>query len=193
MLTLVRKGMARQAAYELVQRNALRAVAGEGKFRDLLGADKDIAARLDAARDRPRLQPRTPPAPRRRDHRQGPRGGIVIMSKSIDEAVIRAQLDKTLGSTNFPELGEKYEGKVRDCYVRDGRRTLIATDRISAFDVVLGTIPFKGQVLNQMAAFWFEATANIVPNHVINVPDPTVTVARECELLAGRVRHARRT
>jgi phosphoribosylaminoimidazole-succinocarboxamide synthase len=105
------------------------------------------------------------------------------MSKPIDEAVIRAQLDKTLGSTNFPELGEKYEGKVRDCYVRDGKRTLVATDRISAFDVVLGTIPFKGQVLNQMAAFWFEATANIVPNHVINVPDPTVTVARECETL----------
>ena len=105
------------------------------------------------------------------------------MSKSIDEAVIRAQLDRTLGGTNLSELGEKYEGKVRDCYTRDGRRTIIATDRISAFDVVLGTIPFKGQVLNQMAAFWFEATANIVPNHVINVPDPAVTVARECELL----------
>ena len=105
------------------------------------------------------------------------------MSKTIDEAVIRAQLDKTLSGTNFPELGEKYEGKVRDCYVRDGKRTIVATDRISAFDVVLGTIPFKGQVLNQMAAFWFEATANIVPNHVINVPDPTVTVARECETL----------
>jgi len=105
------------------------------------------------------------------------------MSKPIDEAVIRAQLDKTLGGTNLPELGEKYEGKVRDCYVRDGRRTIVATDRISAFDVVLGTIPFKGQVLNQMAAFWFEATANLVPNHVINVPDPTVTVARECETL----------
>src|SRR5207249_5603826 len=67
--------------------------------------------------------------------------------------------------------------------VRDGRRTLIATDRISGFDVVLGTIPFKGQVLNQMAALWFEATADLVPNHVINVPDPTVTVARECQLL----------
>ena len=105
------------------------------------------------------------------------------MSKPIDEAVIRAQLGKTLDSTNFPELGEKYEGKVRDSYVRDGKRTLIATDRISAFDVVLGTIPFKGQVLNQMAAFWFEATANIAPNHIINVPDPTVTVARECETL----------
>jgi phosphoribosylaminoimidazole-succinocarboxamide synthase len=105
------------------------------------------------------------------------------MTKPIDEAVIRAQLDKTLGDTSFPELGDKYEGKVRDCYVRDGRRVLIATDRISAFDVVLGTIPFKGQVLNQMASFWFEATADLVPNHVINVPDPAVTVARECELL----------
>jgi phosphoribosylaminoimidazole-succinocarboxamide synthase len=105
------------------------------------------------------------------------------VSKSIDENVLRAQLGKTLGSTDFPELGEKYEGKVRDCYVRDGKRTLVATDRLSAFDVVLGTIPFKGQVLNQMAAFWFEATADIAPNHVINVPDPTVTVARECKLL----------
>jgi phosphoribosylaminoimidazole-succinocarboxamide synthase len=105
------------------------------------------------------------------------------MSKPIDETVIRAQLDKTLDGTNLPELGEKHEGKVRDSYVRDGRRTLIATDRISAFDVVLGTIPFKGQVLNQMAAFWFEATADLVPNHIINVPDPAVTVARECETL----------
>jgi phosphoribosylaminoimidazole-succinocarboxamide synthase len=105
------------------------------------------------------------------------------MTQTIDEKVLRAQLGKTLEATDFPELGEKYEGKVRDCYVRDGKRVLIATDRISAFDVVLGTIPFKGQVLNQMAAFWFEATADLVPNHVINVPDPSVMVARECQLL----------
>jgi phosphoribosylaminoimidazole-succinocarboxamide synthase len=105
------------------------------------------------------------------------------MSTSIDEKVLRAQLTKTLETTDLPELGEKYEGKVRDCYVRDGKRTLIATDRISAFDVVLGTIPFKGQVLNQMASFWFEATADLVPNHVISVPDPSVMVARECQLL----------
>jgi phosphoribosylaminoimidazole-succinocarboxamide synthase len=101
----------------------------------------------------------------------------------IDDDLIREQLGKTLGATDLPELGEKYEGKVRDCYVRDGKRTLIVTDRISAFDVVLGTIPFKGQVLNSMAAFWFEATANLAPNHVINVPDPAVMVARECRLL----------
>jgi phosphoribosylaminoimidazole-succinocarboxamide synthase len=101
----------------------------------------------------------------------------------IEESVIRAQLTKTLDHTDFPELGSKYEGKVRDCYTRDGRRTIVVTDRLSAFDVVLGTIPFKGQVLNRMAAFWFEATANLAPNHVINVPDPTVMVARECKLL----------
>ncbi|HVR64011.1 MAG TPA: phosphoribosylaminoimidazolesuccinocarboxamide synthase [Polyangia bacterium] len=101
----------------------------------------------------------------------------------MDDAVIRAQLGKTLDRTHFPELGAKYEGKVRDCYTLDGRRTIIVTDRLSAFDVVLGTIPFKGQVLNRMAAFWFEATANLAPNHVINVPDPTVMVARECQLL----------
>jgi len=101
----------------------------------------------------------------------------------IDESVIRAQLTKTLDHTDFPELGAKYEGKVRDCYTRDGRRTIVVTDRLSAFDVVLGTIPFKGQVLNRMAAFWFEATADLAPNHVINVPDPTVMVARECKLL----------
>jgi phosphoribosylaminoimidazole-succinocarboxamide synthase len=105
------------------------------------------------------------------------------MTHPVDEQILRAQLAKTLAATDFPELGEKHEGKVRDSYVRDGKRTLIATDRLSAFDVVLGTIPFKGQVLNEMAAFWFEATADIAPNHVINVPDPTVMVARECKLL----------
>ena len=105
------------------------------------------------------------------------------MTQPIDEQLLRAQLGKTLDATDFPELGGKYEGKVRDCYVKDGKRTLIVTDRLSAFDVVLGTIPFKGQVLNQMAAFWFEATADLVPNHVINVPDPSVMVARECQLL----------
>ena len=101
----------------------------------------------------------------------------------VSNELIRAQLAKTLDKTDFPELGSKYVGKVRDCYSKDGRRTIVVTDRISAFDVVLGTIPFKGQVLNQIAAYWFESTRQIASNHVLSVPDPTVMVAAECELL----------
>jgi phosphoribosylaminoimidazole-succinocarboxamide synthase len=101
----------------------------------------------------------------------------------VSNELIRAQLAKTLEKTDFPELGSKYVGKVRDCYSKNGQRTIVVTDRISAFDVVLGTIPFKGQVLNQIAAYWFDATKQIASNHVLSVPDPTVMVAAECELL----------
>lgn len=101
----------------------------------------------------------------------------------ISEDKIRAQLDNTLDNTDFHSLGELERGKVRDCYKQKDRRIIIATDRISAFDRVLGTIPFKGQVLNQLAAFWFEKTRDIVPNHVIDVPDPNVMVVTECDQL----------
>ena len=102
---------------------------------------------------------------------------------SIDPDLLREQCSRTLERTDFPALGVKHEGKVRDSYVRDGRRTIVVTDRISAFDVVLGTIPFKGQVLNQIAAFWFERTRDVAPNHVLDVPDPNVTVGTECGLV----------
>ena len=101
----------------------------------------------------------------------------------IDPGLLRAQCTKTLDRTDFAALGAKYEGKVRDCYIQGGRRTIVVTDRISAFDRVLGTIPFKGQVLNQIAAFWFEKTGAIAPNHVIAVPDPNVMIGRECGLV----------
>lgn len=101
----------------------------------------------------------------------------------IDTDLIRQQLGRTLDRTDFETLGAKYEGKVRDCYTQDGRRTIIVSDRISAFDVVLGTIPFKGQVLNRIARHWFDLTKDLVPNHVISTPDPVVMVATECELL----------
>jgi len=101
----------------------------------------------------------------------------------VAEDVIRAQLTSILEKTSFPKLGSKYEGKVRDCYTKDGKRIIVVTDRISAFDVVLGTIPFKGQVLNRIAAHWFELTKDLVPNHVLSVPDAQVTVAIECQLL----------
>jgi phosphoribosylaminoimidazole-succinocarboxamide synthase len=101
----------------------------------------------------------------------------------IDPIVLRDQCTRTLGRTDFHELGTRIEGKVRDCYVSAGRRTLVASDRISCFDVVVGTIPFKGQVLNEIAAFWFQKTASVAANHLLEVPDPCVTVARECRPL----------
>jgi len=97
--------------------------------------------------------------------------------------LIREQCTRTLERTDFPTLGVRHVGKVRDSYVRGGRRTIVASDRVSAFDVVLGTIPFKGQVLNQLAGFWFERTAAIAPNHVLEIPDSNVTVAQECQLI----------
>ena len=101
----------------------------------------------------------------------------------VAEEVLRAQLGKTLQRVDLVGLGEHYSGKVRDSYVKDGRRILVASDRLSAFDVILGTIPFKGQVLNQLAAHWFEETRHVAPNHVIDVPDPNVTRAVECRPL----------
>jgi phosphoribosylaminoimidazole-succinocarboxamide synthase len=97
------------------------------------------------------------------------------------DEVIRKQLNNTLKETNFPELGRKYEGKVRDNYTEGDKRIIITTDRISAFDRVLGTIPFKGQVLNQLASFCFEKTKHLARNHLINSPDPNVMVVRECK------------
>lgn len=100
----------------------------------------------------------------------------------MDRDVLRAQLDHTLRETHFDELGIRYQGKVRDTYRQPDRLILITTDRISAFDHVLRqTIPFKGQVLNQVAAYFFDATADMVPNHVLEVPDPNVTIALPCE------------
>jgi phosphoribosylaminoimidazole-succinocarboxamide synthase len=103
----------------------------------------------------------------------------------ISEPILTVQLARTLDEVDLgARVGRRYQGKVRDNYsTADGRRIIVVTDRVSAFDVVLGTIPFKGQVLNQLAAYWFEATAEIAPNHVLAVPDPAVTIARECEPL----------
>jgi len=101
----------------------------------------------------------------------------------IADDILHAQLRRTVDKSDFPTLGTKYEGKVRDNYTKNGQRIIIVSDRLSAFDVVLCTIPFKGQVLNQLAAHWFEETKSIAPNHVIDVPDPVVTRAIECQPL----------
>lgn len=98
---------------------------------------------------------------------------------ATDEHILKA-LPNLLKTTDF-DFGEKFSGKVRDSYIlEDGRRILITTDRQSAFDVILGEIPFKGAVLNQLAAFWFKETRDIVDNHLISVPDPNVTIAKTC-------------
>ncbi len=89
-----------------------------------------------------------------------------------------------LTNAHFPELPGFYRGKVRDTYhLPDGRQVMIATDRQSAFDKVLAAVPYKGQVLNQTAKFWFEATQDICPNHVLSYPDPNVVIARHLEMM----------
>jgi len=84
---------------------------------------------------------------------------------------------------NFPGQTNYYKGKVRDVYtIGDKYLAMVVTDRISAFDVVLPEpIPYKGQVLNQIAAKFLEATSDIVPNWVVSVPDPSATIGRICE------------
>ena len=83
-----------------------------------------------------------------------------------------------LKETNFAFLGPKISGKVRDIYDQGDEFILVTTDRHSSFDRIIAHIPWKGQVLNQVSAHWFEATKDIVPNHVLAIPDPNVTVAR---------------
>lgn len=102
----------------------------------------------------------------------------------ISERRIYAELNNTLESAQFPAGCSPERGKVRDWLCKGDERIIVTSDRISAFDRVLGTIPFKGQVLNQLAAYWFEKTRHIVPNHIVSVPDPNIIVARECGQLS---------
>ena len=94
---------------------------------------------------------------------------------------IKAELNNTLTETTL-DRGKKRAGKVRDQYALSDKIALITTDRQSAFDRVLASIPFKGQVLNLTSAWWFEQTKDIIPNQVINIPDPNITLAKNCEV-----------
>ncbi len=90
----------------------------------------------------------------------------------------------TLADAFIPELPNHYSGKVRENYdLPDGRRIIIATDRLSAFDRILCAIPYKGQVLTQTAKYWFEATSDICPNHVLEYPDPNVVIGKRLDIL----------
>jgi len=92
---------------------------------------------------------------------------------------IKKALPYCLIETDF-DIGKKFRGKVRDIYDLGDRLVLITTDRLSAFDRVLAAVPYKGQVLNLTSAWWFENTQHIIPNHVITIPDPNVTIAKKC-------------
>lgn len=96
----------------------------------------------------------------------------------VSKNVLLKAATKLLKETDFSFLGKRTQGKVRDIYFKNGKRILITTDRISAFDRVLGYIPFKGQVLNQLSAFWFDKTNDIVANHLIEVPHPNVSLVK---------------
>jgi len=105
----------------------------------------------------------------------------------ISEQLIREAIPSALQSVDIPGLGERHDGKVREMYSLRGKRALITTDRVSAFDRVLGTIPFKGQVLTQLSAWWFEQLSDVVDHHVVDVPDPNVLIGHEAEPLPVEV------
>ncbi|OGJ72503.1 hypothetical protein A3G69_03825 [Candidatus Peribacteria bacterium RIFCSPLOWO2_12_FULL_53_10] len=98
---------------------------------------------------------------------------------------LHPHLASALEKTGFTGLGERYQGKVRDVYTQPDRnlRILIATDRQSAFDIQWCSIPLKGQVLNQISAWWFERIADIMPTQVLDIPDPNVTVAKKLRMV----------
>ncbi|MGC5780941.1 phosphoribosylaminoimidazolesuccinocarboxamide synthase [Methylobacterium sp. NFXW15] len=102
----------------------------------------------------------------------------------MDHAALAPYVRHVIEEATLPELPNHYRGKVRDNYdLPDGRRILITSDRISAFDIALAAIPFKGQVLTQTARFWFERTGDICPNHVLAYPDPNVVVGQRLSIL----------
>jgi len=101
--------------------------------------------------------------------------------------IIREQLPFTLDEFDAGDLGQRYKGKVRENFHVGDEIIMITTDRVSAFDHVLGTIPFKGQILTELANFWFEKTQHIAPNHIISSPDPQVLVAQKAETLPVEV------
>jgi phosphoribosylaminoimidazole-succinocarboxamide synthase len=105
----------------------------------------------------------------------------------IDSEEVRKLLRDALGETDLPLPG-KGSGKVRDWYTLcGGRRLLVTTDRLSAFDRVLARVPYKGQAINELAAWWFAQTADIVSNHALGVPDPNALVALEAQPFAVEV------
>jgi phosphoribosylaminoimidazole-succinocarboxamide synthase len=106
----------------------------------------------------------------------------------VGEAELREALNEVIEAVSLVGLGPAASGKVREAWrLPGGRRVLVTTDRVSAFDRVLGTIPCKGQVLNQLSAWWFTRTRELVKNHMLAVPDPNTMIVRDAEPLPVEV------
>jgi phosphoribosylaminoimidazole-succinocarboxamide synthase len=110
----------------------------------------------------------------------------------LDRHILKQHIPQALTGVELDWPHGRERGKVRDTFLLpDGRhgerRLIVTTDRLSAFDRILTAIPFKGQVLNQLSAFWFAQTANIIPNHIVDVPDPNTSLTIGCETLPVEV------
>jgi phosphoribosylaminoimidazole-succinocarboxamide synthase len=106
----------------------------------------------------------------------------------LDRAVLKQTIPQALKAVDVDWPHDHARGKVRDLFsLPNDRWLIVTTDRLSAFDRILTAVPFKGQVLNQLSAFWFEQTADIIPNHIIAVPDPNVSLVHGCETLPVEV------
>jgi len=104
-----------------------------------------------------------------------------------DRYIIQTNLKNTLTETDLKGFKKIHAGKVRDTYERDGKMILVTSDRQSAFDRILASIPFKGAVLNLISAFWFDKTKDIVKNHLIAIPDPNVSVVKKVKIFPVEV------
>lgn len=102
----------------------------------------------------------------------------MVSQKSITKAI-----SSPLKKVDIKSLGKKHQGKVRDSYVLKNKRIIISTDRVSAFDRVLGTFPYRGAVLTGLSKFWFEKTKDIIQNHLLDIPHPNVMVVKNCKLI----------
>ena len=106
----------------------------------------------------------------------------------LDHGTLKRHIPQALRGVEIDWPHDRARGKVRDLFaLPDGRWLIVTTDRLSAFDVILTAVPFKGQVLNQLSAFWFEQTADIIPNHIIDLPDPNTSLVHGCETLPVEV------
>jgi phosphoribosylaminoimidazole-succinocarboxamide synthase len=106
----------------------------------------------------------------------------------LDRSALKQHIPQALTGVEIDWPHSRERGKVRDLFaLPDNRWLIVTTDRLSAFDRILTAVPFKGQVLNQLSAFWFEQTADIIPNHIIDLPDPNTSLVIGCETLPVEV------